>query len=421
MSTRPGSKQTEIGEIPQEWKVEVLGRLVEYEKGKTPRKIWEEEKADTLPYLGIQTLRTGMFSQWVNETNSLVRVNSDDIIIVWDGFYSGEAFVGFKGILSSTAVKTKPTVAYLDGKFLYYFLKSRFKELNSKHTGMYLKHVSKAVFESLKVSVPPLPEQRKISSILSTVDEAIQKTDEIITKTQLLKKGLMQQLLTIGIGHRKFRQTEIGQIPDSWGLLSIFEMKDPSRPAVKTGPFGSQLKRKHFRPSGVPVINISALGDGKIANEGLFYIDEEKANQLGEYALRPGDIVFSRVAEVGRSVVIPLEAKGWIISSNLIRVSVDLSRFDPNFLMYSLTGSPILGRQILALTANAGREIMSSRILGAIKFPMPMLDEQKKISEIITASQLEVESEMKERNRLMELRKGLMHDLLSGKVRVKVN
>ena len=67
----------------------------------------------------------------------------------------------------------------------------------------------------------PLKEQQKIASILSNVDNLIQKTDQIIEQTQRLKKGLMQRLLTKGIGHTKFKKTELGEIPEEWQ----FELK----------------------------------------------------------------------------------------------------------------------------------------------------------------------------------------------------
>ena len=75
--------------------------------------------------------------------------------------------------------------------------------------------------------LPPISEQKKIAEILTTVDEAIEKTDQIIEKTKEVKKGLMQKLLTRGIGHKKFKKTEIGEIPEEWefGRLSDIAQK----------------------------------------------------------------------------------------------------------------------------------------------------------------------------------------------------
>ena len=70
-------------------------------------------------------------------------------------------------------------------------------------------------------TIPPLPEQQKIASILSNVDNLIQKTDQIIEQTQRLKKGLMQKLLTKGIGHTKFKKTDLGEIPEEWPIVKL--------------------------------------------------------------------------------------------------------------------------------------------------------------------------------------------------------
>ncbi|RDV23418.1 restriction endonuclease subunit S, partial [Parageobacillus toebii] len=69
---------------------------------------------------------------------------------------------------------------------------------------------------SIPIPFPSINEQRKIAAILSSVDEAIEKTEAIIEQTEKVKKGLMQQLLTKGISHTRFKKTEIGEIPEEW-------------------------------------------------------------------------------------------------------------------------------------------------------------------------------------------------------------
>ena len=79
------------------------------------------------------------------------------------------------------------------------------------------------------VAVPPLPEQKQIASILSNVDDTLQKTNQIIEQTQRLKKGMMQKLLTRGIGHTKFKKVDWGfgkeiEIPEEWELRKLNEL-----------------------------------------------------------------------------------------------------------------------------------------------------------------------------------------------------
>jgi type I restriction enzyme S subunit len=79
----------------------------------------------------------------------------------------------------------------------------------------------RADLESFVVSLPPISEQKKITDILSTVDDVIHKTTQIIEKTKELKNGLRQRLLTRGIGHKELKITEIGQIPVDWEVVKI--------------------------------------------------------------------------------------------------------------------------------------------------------------------------------------------------------
>ena len=86
---------------------------------------------------------------------------------------------------------------------------------------MFYKILNAEQYSQIPIPLPPLKEQQKIASILSNVDELIQKTEQIIEQTQRLKKGLMQRLLTKGIGHTKFKKTELGEIPEEWNIITI--------------------------------------------------------------------------------------------------------------------------------------------------------------------------------------------------------
>ena len=188
-------KDTEIGRIPKEWEVVKLVEIVEYEKGKKPKVLFSEKMGNTLPYLNAESLRTGIFTQWAKETDDVTKVSKNDVLLIWDGFYCGDSFIGFEGILSSTMIKIKPKPNTY-ARFLFYFLKMHFKELNYKISGMYLKHVNKFVFDSLKLPLPPLPEQRKIAEILSTVDKKSELERKRKEKLEHIRRGLMNDLLT---------------------------------------------------------------------------------------------------------------------------------------------------------------------------------------------------------------------------------
>jgi restriction endonuclease S subunit len=194
-------KETPIGKIPSEWEVKKLVEVINYVKGRKPKKLHDRKASEMfLPYLTAEYMRGLEEPKWCNpqEDQKLARVEEGDIIMIWDGSYAGHVFTGFNGILASTMIKIVPNQK-VNGKFLYYFLAKNFYVFRGTTTGTGIPHVNKKVFDEFLVPIPSLKEQQKIAEILSTVDEAIQKTNEIIAKTERLKKGLMQELLTKGL------------------------------------------------------------------------------------------------------------------------------------------------------------------------------------------------------------------------------
>ena len=112
---------------------------------------------------------------------------------------------------------------YLDDRFKGYAFKSHatYEYFRKRATGSTRFTVSLPIFNALEISIPPLPEQKKIASILTSVDEVIEKTQSQIDKLQDLKKGTMNELLTKGIDHTEFKDSVLGRIPKSWEIYEL--------------------------------------------------------------------------------------------------------------------------------------------------------------------------------------------------------
>ncbi len=156
--------------------------------------------------------------------------------------------------------------------------------------------------------MPRFIEQQKISSFLCKIDELIQKTDQIIEQTQRLKKGLMQKLLTKGIGHKKFRHTIIGNIPESWDLVNLGEIVQ----SYKNGLY----KRPSYHGHGIPNMRMFNIVEGKIDPSGAPLL-EVNDNEQEQYQLVLGDILINRVNSSD------LVGKGGIVDHHLGKVVFD--------------------------------------------------------------------------------------------------
>lgn len=287
------------------------------------------------------------------------------------------------------------------------------------------KHLSE-----LEVFCPSLPEQSKVAQILDTLDTAIHETEAIIAKLKAVKQGLLHDLLTRGIdangelrppqaeAPQLYKESALGWIPKEWDVSGLANIALKDRSVIRTGPFGSSLKGEHWRESGRPVVTIGSLGETAFVTSELLYIEEATAARLVEFELIPGDIVFSRVADVGRSVVVSESERGWIMSSNFMRISCDSAKARPQFLQMLLSSSVLVRKQLRTTVNSAGRDVANSAVLMGLSFPWPSpLEQDDMLRRMRTLSQ-RLAQEQAELKKLLDCKAGLMDDLLTGRVRV---
>ena len=274
-----------------------------------------------------------------------------------------------------------------------------------------MKHIRKGVLREHLVSIPPLPEQRKIAAILSSVDDAIEKTQAVIDQVQIVKRGLMQELLTRGLPgrHTRFKQTEIGEIPEEWDLR-------PAATVCERIVVGIVIKpAQYYTASGVPCPRSLNVTADQINYRSMKYISHESNHQLRKSQLSVGDVVTVRTGYPGTSAVIPAQLDG----ANC----VDLIITTPG---PSLRGT-FLSRFI---NSDRGRAAVAERRVGlaqqhfnvgamkAMLTPIPSLEEQDDICNVVQSSDQNLQAETALLHGLFSLKAALMSVLLSGELRV---
>jgi type I restriction enzyme S subunit len=304
----------------------------------------------------------------------------------------------------------RPNSRISDHLFYFYYLQRIKRFLEALGKGSTFKAIVKNDLESLIVPLPPLPEQKAIAQILSTVDEAIQKTNEVIAKTERLKKGLMQELLTKGIGHEEFKDTEIGRIPKEWKVVRIKDVVERTTDIISVEKLKRDPERKRV------LYSIPAYHD-KGRPELV------KADKIGsiKFFVRAGDVLFGKIN--------PKVPKIWIVEHDNALASTEFIVLRPNvrksvsrFIYYLLQTNRILQLSIaLAKGAVPSRLRTDIRSFMRIQIPLPSLPEQQKIAEILLTVDKRLEVERKRKEKLERIKKALMDLLLTGKIRVKVS
>ncbi|MDR4325852.1 restriction endonuclease subunit S [Bacillus pseudomycoides] len=330
------------------------------------------------------------------------------------------------GFGSTEFIVLSPKEEILLDKYLYYFVKGN-KVRNKAIARMVgttgRQRVPNEFFkEELEIELPSIQEQQKIADVFFTVDKAIEKTEAIIEQTKKVKKGLVQQLLTKGIGHTKFKKTEVGEIPLDWEVKELVELANSNdRYAFTGGPFGSNLKSSDYTEDGVRIIQLQNIKDGYFANDYKIYTSESKANELLSCNIYPGDIIIAKMAEpVARACIIPNYSDRYLMASDGIRLSVNNTKYITEYVTYAIN-APYFRQQAVNNSTGTTRLRIGLSTLRSLKILVPSIEEQKKIADILVNVDRKIEKEQSKVLKLKELKEGLMQSLLTGKVRVTVD
>jgi len=298
-----------------------------------------------------------------------------------------------------------------------FFLSTYFNDIkDSLSKGSTQKAISNRELKSIQIKIPPLEEQAGIAEILGVVDEAIQWTDAVIAKAEELKRGLMQRLLSRGIGHTEFKQTELGEIPETWKMVRLEDV-------ILDIKYGTSLKST-IKEKGIPILRIPNIIHGKITLDEIKRI-EISEKEVANFLLNEGDLLVVRTNAnpdyIGRCAPFKgIEGK-WIYASYLLRLEPIKEKIDTNYLNYFLTGET--GRKQIRKIArtSAGNYNINIPSLLSLKMALPDYTEQMKISNGLSNLDEKIELEVLKKTKLESLKINLMQVLYSGRVRVRLD
>ena len=414
---------------PIEWPQESLGNLFTLQLGKMLNRK-ARETFPKFPYLGNKDVQWGRFDfselremHFDEEERTKFRLIPGDLLVCEGGaigrtaLWTGEFDCYYQKAIHRLRVRTPVRI---EARFILHFMRFAatnrlFTDLSSQSS---IAHLTREKLALLKVPLPSLPEQRKIAAILSSLDDAIEKTQAVIEQVQVVKRGLMQELLTVVIPgrHTRFKKTEIGEIPADWAVTRIGDLGQQGRPAVKAGPFGSSLKKSFYVSEGYRVYGQEQVlaGDLSIGN---YYINEERFRLLKSCEVNAGDILFSLVGTFGETIVVPPDSEPGIINPRLLRLSLDPQLLLPEFFCFWLRSSRT--QKLLADAAQVGTMgVLNAGIVKKLALGIPSLPEQSAIVAALTAFDRRLDGESAMKDALVSLKAALMSILLAGELRV---
>ncbi len=429
----PNFKQTEIGLIPDDWKLIHLDNEDYFE---TLNGLWKGKKA---PFVKINVLRNTNFTNSGKLDYSDVaeldveikqyekrKLLCGDIIIERSGggptqpvgrvvfFDKPNGEFSFSNFTSTLRVKKPEEIHH---KFLFYSLLSfyfsgRTYALQGRTTG-----IRNLDFNKYKTTagIPKLPfsEQCKIAHILSKIQQAIEKQEQIIKTTQELKKALMQKLFTEGVNNEPQRQSviggEIGLIPKSWEVVAIKDVVEETETR---------------NPSLIPYKSIKYIDVSSVSNETFTIVNHQFVKGIGapgraRKVVKKCDVIFAtirptlkRIAKISSL----FDDEYCSTAFCVLRCKSDI--LDSDFLFQYVQTDSFIER-IGKLQSGASYPAVRDDNVKEMLIPFPHFNEQKKISKVLSSLDTKLEFHNKNKTQLQDLFKTMLNQLMSGQLRVK--
>jgi type I restriction enzyme S subunit len=259
--------------------------------------------------------------------------------------------------------------------------------------------------------LPPLPEQKKIAHILSTVQRAIEAQERIIQTTTELKKALMHKLFTEGLRHEPQKQTEIGPVPESWEVVALSECA-----VVQTG-VAKGRKVDAEEAVEVPYLRVANVQDGYLDLSEMKTITIRK-NEQQRFALQDGDVVLTEGGDfdkLGRGFIWHGQIENCVHQNHVFAVRPDKEQISSEFFAYQ-SQSPY-GKSYFLSVAHKTTNLACINTTKLKAFPvlLPPQDQQEDIVEACSSIDGKIRNATNKKNQLQDLFRTLLHELMTAK------
>jgi type I restriction enzyme S subunit len=416
-----GFKETELGPLPEEWEVVRLGDVFDVKQGKQLSSKESKEGKTLRPFLRTSNILWNKidissisYMPFSDEEFETLKLRRGDILVceggdvgrtsVWEGQLEECAY---QNHLHRLRPKENNIVNYFFSYWMEYAICLRGLYVNSANRTT-IPNLSAQRLKSFFIPLPPLEEQKAIAGILSTVQSAIEKTGKVINALKNLKKSMMKHLFTYGpvaeeeAEKVELKETEIGLIPKHWevvrlgDIVKIIKGKKPKTlnesPSKNSLPY---LTAEYFR-YGVP----------------KQFVDIEVEKDLP--ICKKEDVVLIWDGSKAGQVFTGLEG---VLASTMVKIIPTINNLDKLYLYcFLITKFNYLNSQ----TTGSTIPHVNKTVFFNLPLPLPPLEEQQEIAQILQSIDQRIEKEEKYKNALQNLFKSLLHNLMTGKIRVRV-
>jgi type I restriction enzyme S subunit len=353
-------------------------------------------------------------------------VNTGDVLVGMDGDFHLVKWKNSPSLLNQRILKIgKKKNSKIDIDFLFYYLQPFLLDIHSKTAATTVKHLSSYDITNAVKLLPPLTQQRKIAQILTTCDAVIEKTEAAIAKYQAMKQGLMHDLFTRGIEMKTgklrpkqedapqlYKESELGWIPKEWEDTTIGKYTLKSL-------YGPRFSANDYNENG----NVKTIRGTDFSKDGSILYDQAPIalmpnSKIETHILKGGDIVMITTADCGLTAVFEEQDFNFIPSAYSVKFRFN-DKIEPYFIKNYMQTN-FATRQVNKYVRQGTLGNLPGSDVLNFSIAIPSKIEQIEIVNRIKSLTDKLEIEQTALSKYQQLKKGLMQDLLSGTVEVKV-
>jgi len=416
-----GFKMTELGPLPEEWGVVNVDQSCSFGRGTEPGSNAYNREGIGIPFIRVGNVAARTQELVYTTSTNVKACDVNDILMTLDGS-PGVVTKGFKGAYSSGIRKVSTNSSEIYKDYLFFVLQTEIVKhtIEQYTTGVTIKHASKAL-PHMKIPLPTLSEQKIIARILSIIQRAIEAQDKIIAAAMDLKKSFMRYLFTYGpvpvaeAGKVLLKETEIGPVPEHWEQKELGEVCDIT--------YGVQAAVANLTDSsiGIPILtNINIRNEGMLDISTLRYypLPDSRRDRL---ILKKGDVLFNwrsgSPRHVGKTAIFDLDGDH-TFSSFILRFRANVDIIGKRYLFRYLNFLKGLGFFTDKRSQSSVNSVFNASLAAKIPVFLPPASDQTEIVVALASADRKLEIEENRKAALQGLFKTMLHQLMTGKVRV---
>lgn len=243
-----------------------------------------------------------------------------------------------------------------------------------------------------------------------------------------MKQGLLHDLLTRGIDDNgelrdpdrhpeQFQDSPLGRVPKGWQVAPVSALLADVEPAMRSGPFGSALRKDELVDHGVPLLGIDNVHVERFVADFTRFVTSKKAEELGRYLVRPGDVMITIMGTVGRCCVVPDNIGRALSSKHVWTLTFDQRRYPAQLACLQFNYAPWVLRHLARDEQGGIMAAIRSETLRTVLLPIPSPTEAIAICDRLVAASHRLTVERKRADKMKLLKAGVAEDLLTGRVR----